>query len=77
MLTSENEFTAPVLKATIADAYDRLIAPAIEREIRSSLTEKQKMAQLKYSAKLRTAFITAADCRKSRTRLGPGIPYRL
>ena len=27
--------------------------------------------------KLRTAFITAADCRKSRTRLGPGIPYRL
>lgn len=51
MLTSENEFTAPVLKATIADAYDRLIAPAIEREIRSSLTEKQKMAQSKYSAK--------------------------
>ena len=40
VLTSENEFTAPVLKATIADAYDRLIAPAIEREIRSSLTEK-------------------------------------
>ena len=37
VLTSENEFTAPVLKATIADAYDRLIAPAIEREIRSSL----------------------------------------
>ena len=40
VLTSENEFTAPVLKATIADAYDRLIAPAIEREIRSDLTEK-------------------------------------
>ena len=39
-LTSENEYTTPVLKEVIADAYDRLIAPAIEREIRNELTEK-------------------------------------
>ena len=40
MITSENEYTTPVLKAVIQDSYDRLIAPAIEREIRNDLTEK-------------------------------------
>ena len=35
-----NEYTAPFLQNTIRDAYDRLIAPAIEREIRNDLTEK-------------------------------------
>ncbi|MBP5198127.1 MAG: RNA-binding transcriptional accessory protein [Lachnospiraceae bacterium] len=39
-ITNDNEFTTPVLKEVCADAYDRLIAPAIEREIRSELTEK-------------------------------------
>ena len=37
---TENEFTTPILKETVADAYKRLIAPAIEREIRNDLTEK-------------------------------------
>ena len=35
-----NPFTEPVLKEVCADSYDRLIGPAIEREIRSVLTEK-------------------------------------
>ena len=39
VITRENPVTAPVLKEVAADAYDRLIAPAIEREVRSSLTE--------------------------------------
>lgn len=39
-ITSDNEYTAPVLQEVIADAYDRLIAPAIEREIRNELTER-------------------------------------
>jgi len=39
-VTNENENTTPVLEAAAADAYDRLIAPAIEREIRNALTEK-------------------------------------
>ena len=39
-ITSENEFTTPALQEVIEDAYDRLIAPAIEREIRNELTEK-------------------------------------
>ncbi len=36
----DNPYTAPVLKETVEDSYRRLIAPAIEREIRSELTEK-------------------------------------
>lgn len=40
MITSDNPYTTPVIKAVVQDAYDRLIAPAIEREVRNSLTEK-------------------------------------
>ncbi|MBO4864356.1 MAG: RNA-binding transcriptional accessory protein [Eubacterium sp.] len=39
-ITSDNKFTTPCLKEAIADAYDRLIAPSIEREVRSILTDK-------------------------------------
>ena len=39
-IISDNPYTTPVLKEVIADSYSRLIAPAIEREIRSDLTEK-------------------------------------
>ena len=35
----DNPYTTPVLKAVVEDSYKRLIAPAIEREIRSELTE--------------------------------------
>ena len=40
VITRDNPNTKPVLQETIADSYDRLIAPAIEREIRADLTEK-------------------------------------
>ncbi len=39
-ITSDNEYTNPVLREVIEDSYDRLIAPAIEREVRNELTEK-------------------------------------
>ena len=39
-LRGDNPNTAPVLKEAVKDSYHRLIAPAIEREIRSELTEK-------------------------------------
>lgn len=39
VIVKQNPYTTPVLQDTIADSYQRLIAPAIEREIRSSLTE--------------------------------------
>ena len=40
VITNDNFVTTPVLEEVIADSYDRLIAPAIEREIRGDLTEK-------------------------------------
>lgn len=40
VITSDNAVTTPVLEEVIADSYGRLIAPAIEREIRNDLTEK-------------------------------------
>ena len=40
MIKKDNPKTTPVLKEVVEDSYKRLIAPAIEREIRSELTEK-------------------------------------
>lgn len=40
VIHSDNAYTTPILKEAVEDSYKRLIAPAIEREIRSELTEK-------------------------------------
>lgn len=40
VIVRENPVTSPVLKEVIEDSYRRLIAPAIEREIRNDMTEK-------------------------------------
>ncbi len=40
VIVRDNANTAAVLKAVVEDSYKRLIAPAIEREIRNELTEK-------------------------------------
>ncbi|MDO5134864.1 MAG: Tex family protein [Eubacteriales bacterium] len=40
VITRENPVTTPVLREVVSDSYKRLIGPAIEREIRSDLTEK-------------------------------------
>ena len=40
VITEDNEYTTLILREVIEDAYERLIAPAIEREIRNELTEK-------------------------------------
>ena len=40
VIVNENIYTTEVLKETVADSYNRLIAPAMEREIRSELTER-------------------------------------
>ena len=39
-IRKDNPWTTPILKAVVEDSYKRLIAPAIEREIRNELTEK-------------------------------------
>lgn len=51
IITADNEYTAPLLKEVIKDAYDRLIAPAIEREIRNELTEKAEDGAIKVFGK--------------------------
>ena len=40
VITRENSYTTPVLREVAEDSYKRLIAPAIEREIRNDLTEQ-------------------------------------
>lgn len=40
IITKENLVTSPILQEVVKDSYQRLIAPAIEREIRNELTEK-------------------------------------
>lgn len=51
IITRENPVTTPVLKEVIADSYKRLIAPAIEREIRNDLTEKAEDGAIKVFGK--------------------------
>ena len=40
VITQDNPVTVPILREVVQDSYERLIAPAIEREIRNDLTEK-------------------------------------
>ena len=42
-----NAYTTPFLKGCIRDSYTRLIAPAIEREIRSELTDRAEDGAIK------------------------------
>ncbi|WP_458454544.1 Tex family protein [Methanobrevibacter sp.] len=46
-----NPHTTPVIKEAVGDAYKRLISPAIEREIRNSLTEKAEEKSIEVFAK--------------------------
>ena len=47
IITRKNPNTQDVLKEAIEDSYNRLIAPAIEREIRNSMTEKAEDESIK------------------------------
>ncbi len=42
-----NKYTESVLKQSIEDSYKRLIAPAVEREIRNDITEKAEESAIK------------------------------
>lgn len=46
-----NRYTTPIIKEAVADAYKRLISPAIEREIRSFLTDKAEEKSIEVFAK--------------------------
>lgn len=51
IIVKDNPETTPVLQEVIVDAYERLIAPSIEREIRSDLTEKAEDGAIKVFGK--------------------------
>ena len=51
VITHDNPFTTPILKEVTEDSYKRLIAPAIEREIRSDLTDKAEDGAIKVFGK--------------------------
>ena len=51
LITNDGAPTAAVLTEVVEDAYDRLIAPAIEREIRNNLTEEAEDGAIKVFGK--------------------------
>ena len=51
VITNDKAPTAAVLTDVVEDAYDRLIAPAIEREIRNNLTEEAEDGAIKVFGK--------------------------
>ena len=51
VVTKENEYTEPLLAEALEDSYKRLIAPAIERDIRNELTEKAEDGAIKVFGK--------------------------
>ena len=57
IITRENPITSPFLEAAAQDSYRRLIAPAIEREIRSELTEKAQEGAIKVFGKNLTQLL--------------------
>jgi len=57
IIKKHNVHTEKILKDTIDDAYKRLIAPSIERDIRSSLTEKAEDEAIKVFGKNLTQLL--------------------
>jgi len=51
VIIKDNAYTNDILNTTIADSYKRLIAPAIEREIRNDLTERAEDGAIKVFGK--------------------------
>ncbi|MBR4708198.1 MAG: RNA-binding transcriptional accessory protein [Pseudobutyrivibrio sp.] len=57
VISKENPNTTDALKATIEDAYTRLIAPSIENEIRNNLTEMAEDGAIKVFGKNLTQLL--------------------
>ncbi|MGN0711763.1 MAG: Tex family protein [Anaerovoracaceae bacterium] len=51
VITNEKSIFTDALKTTIADAYKRLMAPSVEREMRNLLTERAELDAVKVFAK--------------------------
>ncbi len=76
IITNQNSPATPYLMATIKDAYDRLLFPAIEREIRTALFDDAAEGALKvFSENLRNLLLVSPI--KGKTVLGydPGYGH--
>ena len=51
VITRDNPITSPTLEEVVKDSYSRLIAPAIEREIRNLLTEQAEEGAIRVFGK--------------------------
>ena len=51
VISRDNPNTTPALEATVKDSYQRLIAPAIEREIRNALTDQAEEGAIRVFGK--------------------------
>ncbi len=59
MIKNENPVTTPVIEEINQDAYERLIAPAIERDIRNEMTEKAEDGAISVFGKNLTQLLMA------------------
>ena len=61
-IIKKSSTTEKYIIMAIEDSYKRLIAPSIEREIRSDLTEKAEESAIKvFSENLKTAFTSTTN----------------
>ena len=65
VIRRDNPYTTPVLKEVVADSYQRLIAPAIERELRNELTEKAEDGAILVFGKNLEQLLMQACCGRS------------
>jgi len=75
VITNSKSIFTEYLKSTSEDAYKRLIAPSIEREIRSSLTEDASERAIKLFSKNLHALLMQSPI-KGKTILGVDPGYR-
>ena len=78
VIVRDNPYTTPVLKEAIEDSYKRLIGPAIEREIRSALTEAAEDGAIHVFGKnLEQLLMQPPIAGQVVLWLGPCLPYRM
>ena len=75
VITNPKSPAYPILSAAVCDGYDRLMAPSVEREIRSDLTDTASEAAIKnFSMNLRNLLLQPPL--KGKTVLGYDPGYR-
>lgn len=75
IITNKNSIWRPTITTAIEDAYKRLIAPSIDREVRNELTDKgEEQAIVIFSANLRSLLLQPPM--RGKTVLGVDPGYR-